>query len=81
VHAKVQHCIGRVVMLQPLVEGGILGVRGQITLKEQAHGIALHSQCWLYPYPHVAQLQPTYHEVPCTPQGKTILAKKLILAS
>ncbi len=43
--------------LEPLVEGGILGVGREVALEEQPHGVTLHPQHWLHPDEHVANLQ------------------------
>ena len=42
--------------LQPLIERGILGMGGQVSLKHQAHGIALQTQRRLHPNPNVSKV-------------------------
>lgn len=66
-HAKMQHCTGFEIMLQPIVEGSILRVGSEVSLKKQAHGVTLYPQCRLYPYPHVPQLHATHQQVACMP--------------
>ena len=63
-HAKVQHCTGFEVMLQPIVEGSILWVGRQIPLEQETHGVALHPQGRLHPYPNIPQLHTADQEIP-----------------
>lgn len=64
-HAKVQDGIGLEIMLQPLVECGILGVGGQVALKEEAHGIPLHPQGRLDSHPDIPQLDAAHQQISC----------------
>lgn len=65
-HAKVQHSVRSVLMLQPLVEGCILRVRREVALEQQPHGVSLHSQRRLHADPHIAELHASHHKVACT---------------
>lgn len=64
-HAEVQDGVGTKLVGQPMVEGCILRMGCEIPLKQQAHGIALNAQSRLHAYPHIAQLYPTHHQLPC----------------
>mmetsp|Transcript_30510 Transcript_30510/g.65297 ORF Transcript_30510/g.65297 Transcript_30510/m.65297 type:complete len:563 (-) Transcript_30510:97-1785(-) len=57
VRAKVHHSVRFKALLEPRVEGGVLGVRGEVPLEEQPHGVALHPQQGLHADPDVAELE------------------------
>ena len=62
VHAEVQHHIGLEAVLQPAVEGGVLGMGREIPLVHQPHRITRHPQRWLHADPHLPQPHTTQQE-------------------
>jgi hypothetical protein len=47
VHPKVDHSVGLVAVLQPLVHCGVLGVRGEVPLEQEPHRVTFEAQKWL----------------------------------
>ena len=56
VHAKVDNGTRLEIILQPLVVGGILRMRREITLEEQTHRVAFDAERRLNADEHVAEL-------------------------
>ena len=48
--------------LEPLVEGGVLGVRREVPFEQQAHGVSFHSQQGLHAHPDVSQSHAGHHQ-------------------
>ena len=65
IRTQVAHGVRAQAALQPEVECGVLRVRRQVALEEQAHGVALQAQRRLHAHPHLAQLQAAHHTAPC----------------
>lgn len=73
-HAKMQNCICLKVWLQPFVETHILGMRGQVPLKQQPHWVTFYTQNGLHTNVHISKLHTTDEEISfcwsCDPSAK-----------
>ena len=56
-HAEVNHSVSAEIVLKPLVIGGVLRMRREISLEEQTHRITLDAERWLNSYEDVSQLE------------------------
>ena len=66
---QVAHGVRAQAALQPEVERGVLRVRRQVALEEQAHRVALQAERRLHADPHIAKLQAAHHTAACAHMG------------
>ena len=77
VHAHVHHGVRAQPVLEVLVVGGILRVRGEVSLEQQTHGIALHPQRRLHPDEHVAHPEAGHEGTLAGDGGKAVVGFQL----